>query len=92
MFADILECPTCRKRFRFETDKAFPDRIVCPGCGGAAAWQDYFAVVVCPGCRAPVGVPLDMLGDDGNKCPRCGTAIPPGIVAANDGAADGRGG
>ena len=84
MFAHILECPSCRKRFRFESDREFPAEIVCPGCWSTAAWQEYFAVVFCPGCRAPVGIPLDMLGDDGNKCPKCGTAIPPDSVAGSE--------
>ena len=76
MFEHILDCPQCGHRFHYEHDgDEFPADISCPQCGTASPSSSYYALVICNGCRSKLKIPLSMLGNSENACPKCGAEI-----------------
>ena len=77
MFAQILDCPECKKRFHYDHSGSIPEQITCPLCGANSAAKDFFAIILCPECRKKLKVPLDLLNDPENRCPRCDAPLKP---------------
>ena len=75
MFSQILDCPTCGERFRYEYDEEIPEIIRCPKCGNSHPFGDFSALVLCRQCRTKLSVPLDILNDPDLSCPNCGAGI-----------------
>lgn len=76
MFEYVLDCPRCKNRFNYELQEgSLPETISCPGCGEESPVEDYYAVVLCSQCRAKLKMPLDMVNEEGNTCPKCGAGI-----------------
>ena len=76
MFEHILDCPQCGHRFHYEHDgDEFPADISCPQCGTTSPSSSYYALVICNGCRSKLKIPLSMLGNSENACPKCGAEI-----------------
>ena len=75
MSAQILECPECERRFRYESDGAYPEYIVCPECGRKRPSMDFSALVFCTQCNTKLSVPLDIIGEPDLMCPKCGAGI-----------------
>lgn len=75
MFSQILDCPTCGERFRYECGDEFPESISCPKCGKSRPIGDFSALVLCRQCRTKLSIPLDILSDPDLSCPQCGAAI-----------------
>ena len=77
MFEHILDCPRCGHRFHYEHEGCdFPEVIHCPGCGMDSGKNDYEVLIFCQECHVKVKLPLSMLNDESNCCPRCGAVIP----------------
>ena len=53
----------------------FPEKITCTLCGESSAYQDFSAVIFCNQCRTKLKVPLDITGESGLTCPKCGEPI-----------------
>lgn len=76
MFEHILDCPRCKKRFHYEYDGGtYPPLIHCPECGEDSPYEEYSALILCNECRVKIKVPLSILHDEGNACPKCGALI-----------------
>ncbi len=77
MSSKILDCPECHHRFNFEYENELPDSISCPGCGKTSPKDEYSALVICHSCRTKLRIPLDILYDPDNSCPKCGVKLDP---------------
>ena len=85
MFERVLDCPQCQKRFHYEYDgEKYPEQIKCPECGKDSPYGDYCALVLCRGCRGKLKIPLDILHEEGNTCPKCGEEIHPDSIGNGD--------
>ncbi len=71
MFAEILDCPECGQRFRYDHKDPFPERITCPGCKKDAAFEEFSAIILCPECNKKIKIPLDLLDAPDICCPHC---------------------
>ena len=76
MFESILDCPRCQKRFHYEHDDGqYPAYIVCPECGEESPSGEFCVLMLCHQCHSKLKVPVEILGDEDNVCPKCGAAI-----------------
>ena len=76
MFEHILDCPRCGKRFHYEHEGMdFPEVITCPECGESSESGDFEVLLLCHECHVKIKVPLSMLDDEDNRCPKCGAEI-----------------
>lgn len=76
MFESILDCPKCQKRFHYEHDAGeYPPFIRCPECGEESHSADFSVLILCHQCHSKLKMPLDILHDTDNVCPKCGAAI-----------------
>ena len=76
MFESILDCPRCQKRFHYEhDDDQYPAYIVCPECGEESPSGEFSVLMLCHQCHSKLKVPVEILGDEDNVCPKCGAAI-----------------
>ena len=77
MATKILNCAKCKHRFPLEHHGSLPEHISCPECGFAGGQADFSALIICQKCRAKLSLPLDIIYDDDNVCPRCGQDLDP---------------
>ena len=92
MFEHILDCPQCGHRFHFEHEgRRFPEEIGCPGCGRRSPKGDFEVLLLCHECHVKIKVPLPMLNEAGNCCPKCGAVIPCEPLTVSLDLADGSG-
>ena len=76
MFEHILDCPQCGHRFHFEHEGVeFPATITCPECGADSPAGDFEALLICHECHVKIKVPVSILNEEDNCCPKCGAVI-----------------
>ncbi|MBR7131835.1 MAG: protein kinase [Lentisphaeria bacterium] len=77
MAEKVLNCSKCSHRFSFEHQGELPDKFVCPQCHHEGGKAEFSALVICNKCRAKLSLPLDIIYDRDNICPRCGQELDP---------------
>ena len=76
MFESILDCPKCKKRFHLEFENGeFPAIIVCPECGEESPSEEFWVLLLCHQCHCKLKVPVSIINEKDNLCPKCGAVI-----------------
>ena len=80
MFSNILDCPACQHRFLFDIDEGFPEKITCPSCHKATAYQEYSMLVMCNKCQQKLRLRIEDLLNSNVACSLCNELIDVSLI------------